>query len=245
MTQLQADAHLCGIVPEEVDPCFFAKHFAPYVFIAPKVAGQRVLEIGIGSGYGTKYLADRAKEVMGVDLVVGNIHRAYTQYQQANLHFLPMDATQLAFEDQSFDVACSFQVIEHIPESELERFVSEIARVLKPGGVFYVTTLNLAHGMKPGQPYPKSPYHEKEFTAPELECLLRLAFPVIEMYGLHLTLRHRFFQRLKKSGLCRWLPSSINPVERYYARITTDDFFFSPRRMERGWDLLGICRTVS
>jgi SAM-dependent methyltransferase len=241
MTQAQTDAHLCGITLHEYDAPFVAKHLSAYVFARPHAKGKRVLEIGFGSGYGSAYLAEVAEEVIGIDTAPGNIPRAAAAYPRANLEFRYMDATRLAFADESFDLVCSFQVIEHIPEPLLIAYLAEAFRVLRPTGLFCVSTLNLAQAMKPGQPYEKLVIHEKEFTAPELGALLQRVFPVVEMYGLHLTWRHRCYQRLKKWGLSRLGPASLNPVARFYAQISPKDFRVSRDLSHRAWDLIALC----
>jgi len=53
-----------GIIPENVPPSFFAKHFKPYEFARKDAAGKLVLEIGFGDGYGAAYLAEAAKKLL-------------------------------------------------------------------------------------------------------------------------------------------------------------------------------------
>ncbi len=232
MTQAQADAERCGLVPEENDPSFFAQHLSAYAFVRPRVAGQRILEIGFGDGYGAAYLAEAAAQVDAVDLVQGNILPARAKYPRPNLSFHGFDGMLLPFPDGTFDAAGSFQVIEHVPEPQLLPWLKEIHRTLKPGGRFFVSTLNLDHARKPGKPYEKLIYHEKEFTAPELEGLLKQVFGKVMMYGLRPTPVHRFFLRLKKWGL-RWDP--------YFRRITVRDYAAGASGLRSCWDLIAVC----
>lgn len=241
MTQAQQDAYLCGVTLDGHDAQFVAQHRAAYMFAKPYVLGKRVLEVGFGSGFGTAYLAEFASEIVGIDMAPGNIPRAAEAYPRPNLTFRQMDATHLDFPDASFDCVCSFQVIEHIPEPLLGAYLTEIRRVLAETGVYCVSTLNLAHNMKPGHPYQKLVYHEKEFRPHELDELLRRVFPVVELYGLHRTATHRVFLRLKKWGLDRVGPPQLNPIARFYEHASTDDFLVS-RRVRDCLDLLAICR---
>ena len=52
MTLWQEHEHLCETDPESTDPLLFVQHLRPYHFVREQVAGQRVLEIGVGSAYG-------------------------------------------------------------------------------------------------------------------------------------------------------------------------------------------------
>jgi len=235
---------LTGISPETTDARFIAQHQSAYAFAKPLAIGRRVLEIGFGDGYGSNELAGVAEEVVGIDITSANIPHATHKYPRPNLRFEQMDATALTFPAESFDLVCSFQVIEHIPEPLLPVFLREIFRVLRPGGIYCLSTLNLAHNMKPGQPYQKLSCHEKEFTASELEKLLQQTFPEVEMRGLYLTSGHRVAQRLKRWGLDRWGAASWNPVARFYERMSVDDFVVGPIA-PHALDLYALCRKSS
>ncbi len=232
VTQAQTDAELCGLIPEENDPGFVAQHLSAYAFIRPQLAGKRVLEVGFGDGYGAAYLAEGAAEVGGVDIVPGNAPRAQAKYPASNLVFRHFDGMRLPFPEGAFDAAVSCQVIEHVPEPQLPAWLSEIRRVLKPGGQFFVSTLNLDQAMKPGKPYQKLIYHEKEFTAPELEALLKQVFSSVTLFGLHPSFKHRFFRRLKRWGFF---------VRSYFSRMTVRDFVVRPADLRRAVDLLALC----
>ena len=235
MTQAQAEAERCGLIPEEVSAEFYAQHLSAYVFTAPRVAGRRVLEVGFGDGYGSAFLAKSAADVQAVDVVEGNIPLARKKYPLPDLAFHHFDGLHLPFPDVAFDAAGSFQVIEHVLEPHLIPWLAEIRRVLKPGGAFYVSTLNLEHARKPGKPYEKLIYHEKEFTAPELKELLGQLFRRVDMYGLHPSLKHRFFRRLKKWGF---------RAESFYSRMTPADFVVHSAGLPRSLDLIAVCENA-
>lgn len=221
------------IVPEEVSPKFFAEHFKVYEFLKDEARGKKVLEIGCGDGYGAVYLAQVASEVTAVDYDQGVIAAARDKYDRPNLKFISMEAGDLRFEDNTFDIVCSFQVIEHIPEAAIPRYLSEIKRVLSPQGSFYLSTLNLEHAVKSPKTYEKNPAHCKEFVLAELKGLLLSEFASVEIYGLHLTPRHSFYQRLKKIGL---------PVKRFYDSITTADFQVKSVNLRRCVSFICVCR---
>lgn len=181
------------IIPEETPHKFYAEHLKPYEFLRDEASGKIILEIGCGDGYGSAYLAKVAAEVIGIDYETNVILQAQNKYKASNLSFLCMEATNLKFVDNSFDIVCSFQTIEHISEDKLLQYLQETKRVLKDSGKFYLSTLNLEHAIKSPLTYKKNHAHCKEFRLEELKELLSKVFPNIEIYGLFLTLRHRFY----------------------------------------------------
>lgn len=228
------------ITPGEAPPKFYAEHLKPYEFISGRCAGRKVLDVACGDGYGSAHLAKSAQRVIAIDYEEDIILRAQNKYRAGNLSFMCMDAAELRFADSSFDIVCSFQAIEHMPEDKLPRYLSEIKRVLRVGGTFYLSTLNLGHARKSPLAYKSNPAHCREFALDELRDLLEGVFPRVEIYGLHLTLKHRFYQRLKKIGIFNPLPAAFNPVKRYYSRITTGDFIISQRNLRRTIDFICV-----
>ncbi len=90
-------------------------------------SGDRVLEIGCGTGLLMMRLADHDGEVVGVDLSPGMLEHARAR----GLNVQESAADKLPFEDASFDLAYSFKVLPHV--QEIERALAECARVLRPG----------------------------------------------------------------------------------------------------------------
>lgn len=88
--------------------------------------GARVLEIGGGTGYQAKRLAQDGFSVVSIDIPDSNYA------DQLEFPVQPYDGRNLPFPDASFDVVFSSNVLEHV--QDLPRLHSEIRRVLKPGG---------------------------------------------------------------------------------------------------------------
>ncbi|MEW6101142.1 MAG: class I SAM-dependent methyltransferase [Candidatus Omnitrophota bacterium] len=229
------------VIPEETTPKFFAQNFKPYVFIGDFIKGKKVLEVGCGDGYGAHYLSGLAKTIIALDYEPEVVLQAKNKYKAKGLQFISMDAAELALKDALFEAVCSFQVIEHIPQEKLMKYLSEIKRVLKKGGRFYLSTLNLAHAMKSPRSYQKNPAHCQEFRLYRLKAFLAGVFRNVEVYGLHLSAKHNFIQRLKKIGIFNILPANLDPVKQFYARVSPDDFIVSGHNLEKASDFICIC----
>ncbi len=235
----------CRVVPEETNARFFAQQLKAYEFVIKYAARKIVLDIGCGDGYGAAYLSKVAKEVIAVDYEEEIVHKAQKKYVIQNVKYLSMDATNLTFDNSTFDIVTSFQVIEHIFEDRISDYLLGIKRVLKDEGEFYCTTLNLKHDMKSPLTYQKAPAHTKEYTFEEFKTLLEKYFSSVKIYELHLTLKHAFYLMLKKSGTLNFLPDSMNPVKRFYDNVTVKDFIVTPKRArnpKKAIDFYAICR---
>jgi len=107
--------------------------------------GARILDVGCGRGgacsYYVRYHAPAA--VVGVDLIAEHVAFCTATHQAKNLRFAPGDAQDLPFDDASFDVVTNVESSHCYPR--LDRFFSEVRRVLRPGGVFCYTD-NLSAG---------------------------------------------------------------------------------------------------
>jgi trans-aconitate methyltransferase len=107
--------------------------------LAPK-AGERILDLGCGTGALTAEIAARGAEVLGVDRSEEMIAQARKKFPA--LRFEVMDARELRFNTDKadkagaagFDAVFSNAVLHWIPEAE--EVIAGVARALKPGGRF-------------------------------------------------------------------------------------------------------------
>jgi ubiquinone/menaquinone biosynthesis C-methylase UbiE len=102
-----------------------------------------VLDVGCGAGTQSFVYAELGHRVYGVDMNQPLIQIACKRAEAANLDgaFRVGDAAALPFEDASFDICLHNQLLEHVPE--WQRCLDEAVRVLKRGGVLYVSTTNV------------------------------------------------------------------------------------------------------
>ena len=101
---------------------------AEVALVAPHASGKSVLEVGCGTGLILERLGQVAARTVGVDLSPGMLEHARSR----GLEVHEASATELPFEDASFDVACSFKVLAHV--EQIDRAMAEMARVVRPGG---------------------------------------------------------------------------------------------------------------
>ena len=100
---------------------------------------SRILELGAGGGFLATRLAERGFERLTLsDLTATSLAALRVNAPHALL--VGADAERLPFADATFDVVVSSDVIEHLPD--VEAHVAEVARVLAPGGRYYLKTPN-------------------------------------------------------------------------------------------------------
>lgn len=105
--------------------------------------GMAILDIGVGGGRTAPRLSQLSSRYVGIDYAEGMVAACKRRFP--HLEFRHGDATDLGeFRDGEFDaVVFSFNGIDCIPElAGRARAMSEAARVLRPGGVFIVSSLN-------------------------------------------------------------------------------------------------------
>lgn len=100
-----------------------------------RLAGRDVLEIGCGRGGNCYYLRryTRARRVVGLDLCEANL-RLCCGPRFERVDFVCGDAARLPFPNASFDVVLNLESSHCYPD--FAGFLSEVARVLRPGGIF-------------------------------------------------------------------------------------------------------------
>ena len=125
------------------------RHEMRYDLVAAAVrehlrAGGAVLDVGCGSGLVADRILDRDAWYVGTDFGGHHIEYAAKRFRDADgplrLSFARCDGELLPFPPSVFDVVVMSEVIEHLMRPQLA--VWEVARVLRPGGVFVMTTNN-------------------------------------------------------------------------------------------------------
>lgn len=104
------------------------------------LSGQQVIELGCGNARLARSLLQRFPACHVTGLEVDAVQHAKNLAQpQAGLDFLSAGAQDIPFPAASFDLALMLKSLHHVPVSLLAQALSEVARVLKPGGYLYVS----------------------------------------------------------------------------------------------------------
>ena len=121
-------------VSDPTDSTFHSYYEKPAIRAKlPSLEGLDVISIGCGSGVDTRWLADNgAKRVVGVDISSGLLDIA--KANNPDLEFHEMDMEQLAFPDESFDLAYSSLAIHYV--DNWVQPLKEARRVLRPSGLY-------------------------------------------------------------------------------------------------------------
>ena len=106
-----------------------------------------VLEIGCGRGDTSMYIATKVKSITAIDYsevaikMANDVRGEYPVDIQERAKFYVMNATSLhKFKDKSFEVVIFIDTIDHLNKKGVNAALSEINRVLKPGGILFVRT---------------------------------------------------------------------------------------------------------
>lgn len=182
-------------------PVFMRQLFA-YEQAAKEISGE-VLEIGCGEGYGIKLLAPHAKKYIAIDK-----HIPSNQENFKNIEFIQLEVPALnGLQTNRFDVVICFQLIEHIQDDKT--LLSEIFRVLKPGGKLLLTTPNKVMSLT------RNPYHMREYQSEEFRKLIGSYFEIskIDFNGVYGDQLINTYLEKNKAGIKKWRKWDIFNLE--------------------------------
>ena len=99
--------------------------------------GANLLEVGPGPGVTTDLLCKRVEHLTCVEIDTAMADSLKRRTAGSNVTVLCEDATAMSLPANSFDSAVSFTMLHHVQSAALQdRLLSEVARVLRPGGTF-------------------------------------------------------------------------------------------------------------
>ncbi len=141
-----------------------------YYYILNKYVkdGHRVLDVGMGAGYGMNLLSIKAKEVYGVDVDRKSLEHCKKAVIGKNPKVKDVrlyDGYKLPFKDNHFDVVTCVDVIEHV--EDYERFIDELLRVTKRVVAFGTPNRRPEYTNEDGTP--KNHWHLREWSFEEFD----------------------------------------------------------------------------
>ncbi len=187
---------------------------------APWIAGEvastfggrpaRALDVGCGAGFLANELARQGHQVTGIDASEASLKAAAQHDLTGAVRYVVGDARSLPFAARSFDVVTAMDFLEHVDAPAL--VISEAARVLVPGGLFFFHTFNrnwlswlvVIKGVEWFvKNTPRDLHVLRLFLKPEEVRAMCAAsqLPVRELRGLEPVLRSRAFLRLLFTGV--------------------------------------------
>lgn len=114
------------------------EHLHRYAIVENYIKNKIVMDIACGEGYGSNIIKNNAKFVYGIDLDKNTIEHAKVKYKASNLKFLSGSTSKIPLENNSIEIAISFETIEH--HNEHQEMMQEIKRVLKSNGIIIIST---------------------------------------------------------------------------------------------------------
>jgi 2-polyprenyl-3-methyl-5-hydroxy-6-metoxy-1,4-benzoquinol methylase len=177
------------LVPEKISARLSEEHYLRYSFALSFVKNKMVLDIACGTGYGSKLLSTKAKNVAGVDISKECIAFAKKNYSNGNIMYYAASVDTCLFPEASFDVICSFETIEHL-ENELRiKYLTNLRRWLRRDGILILSTPN-KRVTSPFSIKPLNTFHVLEYTRNGLIDELSPYFRIEEILGQRLTKKY-------------------------------------------------------
>lgn len=161
---------------------------------------MRLLDLGCGRGQGTfeiKKKCGKEYEVFGIDIEKENIKKAKEKYGH-ECNFISAKGEKIPFDANYFDLIHSIEVLEHV--NDLNKTISEVARVLKKGGIFIATFPNAKSEkelVKLNKDYLKQIGHRRIINLDKFKKLIKKNFE-IKKSGKYNSVEHIYWKFLFK-----------------------------------------------
>ncbi len=104
-----------------------------------ELAGKRVVDIGCGDGSMVRLMTRHGAKVFGIEPNAQQLEKAHAEKPAGDEIYHQGGAEDLPFEDDSIDVAVFFNSLHHIPADSMAMALKEALRVLKAGGILFVS----------------------------------------------------------------------------------------------------------
>lgn len=101
--------------------------------------GAKVLELGCGKAEKTRLVAQTAASVLALEVDATQLAENQAAEKPGNVQFAFGGAENIPIDDSSVDIVLMFKSLHHVPIERMDDTFSEIRRVLKPGGLAYIS----------------------------------------------------------------------------------------------------------
>lgn len=123
----------------------YLRHYVELVLrFAP--LDSKILDLGCGNGISSRLLNQAGFEVVGTDISPLFLEDA-RNWESSKLSYEVCDVLELPYADESYDVICSNELIEHLPD--VETALLEMVRVVRKGGMVVISGPNLSSPITP------------------------------------------------------------------------------------------------
>lgn len=178
----------------------------------------KVLDFACGSGENGIFAANCGSDVIGIDISPEGVENATNNAHKFNLQdackFEEMDGENMSFADQTFDIAVEYGALHHV---DLDKALSELARVLKPGGqMMCIEAMRhnpLIHAYRKRTPHLRTEWEVEHILGVESFDVMKKYFKTVEAKYFHLTTLA--LVPLRKS----WLFPILYPIFDFVDRI--------------------------
>ena len=218
----------------------FSRHRFAYEYATQFVTNNRVIDVGCGTGYGCRLMADEANQVVGIDHDADAVAYCRAHYSAPNIEFRQLDVRSLDFDDE-FDVAASFQVIEHVHDTD--DFVRRMKRAVRRGGTILISTPNVRTVRREGE---GNPFHFSEMNHEQFTTLIDRHFAEYRLLGIGYSSPNRVRALIQRLPLYRWIGLRLRRNSRIKsvaarAMDATQFAVLEDRVAESAIDLLAVC----
>lgn len=169
------------IDPSQVHPIVWADHIHRYAWASQYCKGL-VVDVACGAGYGSERILTQAavEAYLGIDVAWEAAHSGSRLFGSPSTRFIQSHGGRLPLANASVDTVISFETLEHVDAPE--ELIAEIARVLKPSGLFIGSVPSAELEELTNQIYGKNPFHRTRFPRVNLSRLLAQQFVGHQLY---------------------------------------------------------------
>ncbi|MBK8567582.1 MAG: class I SAM-dependent methyltransferase [Saprospiraceae bacterium] len=194
-----------------------------YIARGATIAGKDILEVGSGRGGGLSYVTRylKPKTATGLDLCEIAVAFCNKFHNQGNIKFVQGNAQAMPFAEGAFDVVLNIESSHRYPEMDL--FLKEAYRVLRPGGFFLFTDFRYRHELE-------KLTHQLEATKFKLIKHEMITEDVLEALKLSSAEREALIYKLVPKVLHYWIKDFAategSPTFNHFAKKEMEYFYY-------------------